>query len=117
MSRVTGMCYLNLNGSKLHSKEGATLKPGGPIQEIVTDVHGVVGTATEKHSHAEVKATLIHTAELDVVALQNLAEATLVFETDTKQRYLVREASTIGELEFKGKEVEVTFGGHPAEKI
>jgi hypothetical protein len=49
--------------------------------------------------------------------LQSIEDATVIFETDTGQSYLVRGAATEGEVEMKGKEVDITFTGQPAELV
>ncbi|KJH68393.1 phage tail tube protein [Chromobacterium violaceum] len=66
---------------------------------------------------AEVKFTLRHGSDEDVVALQQLEDVTLIFETDNGQRYLVASAGTVGEVELKGNKVEVTTAGNPAELV
>ncbi|AUH51219.1 hypothetical protein CXB49_10560 [Chromobacterium sp. ATCC 53434] len=53
----------------------------------------------------------------DVVALQQLEDVTLIFETDSGQRYLVANAGTVGEVELKGNKVDMTMAGDPAELI
>ncbi|WP_024303325.1 phage tail tube protein [Pseudogulbenkiania sp. MAI-1] len=117
MAKLTGIVYVNLNGSRLRSKPGASLKVGGAIRKAETDVNGFAGHSTEEIKPAEVKCTLLHADDTDLVALQQIEGATLVFETDSGQRYLVRDAGTEGEVEMKGKEVDITFTGAPAERV
>lgn len=117
MSKVTGMCYVKLNGIPLRTQPGASLKPGGPVVEMVSDVNGVVGPTTKEIKAAEVKAKITHTGDLDVVAVQAIRDQTLTFETDTGQRYLIRDASVIDVVELSGKELDVTFSGQPAERV
>ncbi|OWY40065.1 hypothetical protein CEK28_04840 [Xenophilus sp. AP218F] len=117
MAQMTGMVYVTLNGQRKRSKPGASLKPGGKIKEAVNDVHGYCGTAVKEIKGAEIKFTIPHASDEDVVALQNLADVTVLFETDSGQRYLARGADTVGEVELKGNEVEVTLSGQPAELV
>jgi len=117
MARMTGVSYITVNGRRLRSKPGASLKPGGRIREGIADSNGFCGNATKEIKGAEVKLTLPHAADDDVVVLQNLEDATVLFETDSGQRYLVREAGTVGEVELKGNEVELTLSGHEAERV
>lgn len=117
MARLTGMTYVLINGQRLRSKPGASLKPGGAIQKAQTDAYGFAGHATEEIKPAEIKCTLLHDDSTDVTALQQIRGATAIFESDSGQRYLVREAGTEDEIEWKGKEVELTLTGAPAERI
>ncbi|EEG08229.1 phage tail tube protein [Pseudogulbenkiania ferrooxidans] len=117
MAKLTGIVYVNVNGARLRSKPGASLKVGGPIQKAESDVNGFAGHSTEEIKHAEVKCTLLHADDTDLVALQQISGATVVFETDSGQRYLVRDAGTEGEVELKGKEVELTLTGAAAERV
>ncbi|MTD32410.1 phage tail tube protein [Paludibacterium denitrificans] len=112
---MTGLCFININGRRVRSKEGANMKPGGLIQEPVNDANGYCGMANKENKNSEVKFIIPHSSEDDVTALQAMKDATLVFETDSGQRYLIRDAGTIGEVDFKGKEVDITMGGAPAE--
>ena len=117
MSNVTGLCYVRVYGQRLQSKEGATLKPGGPVAEMVTAVTGVVGAATKELQAAEIKAKIVHTGDLDITAVQRWRNFTATFETDSGQRYLIRNASVVDAVELSGHEVDVTIGGQEAERV
>ncbi|OQS44027.1 phage tail tube protein [Chromobacterium haemolyticum] len=117
MAKMTGLCSIKLNGANKRSKPGATLKPGGAIREPVTDSNGVCGLAVKEYKPGEIKFTIQHGSDEDVVALQNLEGVTALFETDSGQRYMVRDAGTVGEVEIKGNEVELTLAGQPAERV
>lgn len=114
MAKMTGICYVEMNGSRVRSKD-ASLKPGGPISKAVTDDNGVNGHATEEIKPAEIQFTLPHGDDVDVTALQRVRGATAVFETDSGQRYLIRNAGTEGEVALKGKGIDITLSGEPAE--
>ncbi|KMN47932.1 hypothetical protein VL04_00665 [Chromobacterium violaceum] len=90
---------------------------GGKIREQIKDANGPCGLATKEVNGAEVKFTLRHGSDEDVVALQQLEDVTLLFETDSGQSYLVANAGTVGEVELKGNKVEVTMAGNPAELV
>lgn len=117
MARMTGLCSIKLNGVTKRSKPGATLKPGGVIREPLSDSNDFCGLAAKEIKHGEIKFTIQHGSDEDVVALQNLDDVTALFETDSGQRYMVRKAGTMGEVEIKGNEVEITLAGCPAERV
>ncbi|MEO9385305.1 phage tail tube protein [Chromobacterium phragmitis] len=117
MARMTGVVYITLNGQKKRSEGDASLKVGGKIREQIKDANGPCGLATKEVVGGEVKFTLRHGSDEDVVALQQLDDVTVLFETDSGQRYLVASAGTVGEVELKGNKVEVTMAGNPAELV
>lgn len=117
MAKITGLVSIKVNGATLRSKPGASLKPGGEIQKAETDSSGFAGHSVDEIKPGEIKCTLLHAGDTDVVTLQRIRDATVVFETDSGQTYLVRQAGTEGEVEMKGKEVDITFTGAPAELV
>ena len=115
MNKVTGLCWIMVNGVKLHSEAGATLNPGGPIAKPAVSTSGFVGLFTDEIQAAKLKFKLMHTGDIDVVMLQQLRGVTLVFETDSGQRYLIRNAGTTDAIEFSKNSVDMTMEGAPAE--
>lgn len=117
MAKLTGLATVKVNGATLRSKPGASLKVGGPIKKAESDSNGFAGHSVEEIKPGEVKCTLLHAGDTNLVTLQAISDATVIFETDSGQTYLVRQAGTEGEVELKGKEVEITFSGAPAELV
>lgn len=116
MAKVTGLVYISLDGTKLHSEKGSELDVGGASKEPQMSVHGLVGHAVEEIKPAVITATLIHSADIDVTALQAW-EGNALFETDTGQRYQVRNAAMQGTLTLATNRVKVTISGQPAQLI
>jgi hypothetical protein len=114
---VTGQVYLTLNGALLRSKEGATLDLGGAELESVFDAFGRVG-AKSKPAASKIECTIIDVAgsdhETDFVGLKN---ATIQFETDTGNKYLVTGCDVMQPPKLDGGEATVVFEGDPAKKI
>ena len=79
----------------------------------MASVHGLVGHSVEEIQPGKITCTLVHTANIDVVALKNW-EGNAVFETDTGLRYMVRDAAIEDDITLKGAEVPVTITGQPA---
>lgn len=117
MAKVTGLCKVKVNGVTLRSKPKAELKVGGPKQKAATDVNGFVGHEVEEIMPAEIKTTLVCDENTNPVALQQINGATVIFEADSGQSYMIRNAGTEGEVSWKGAEVEITLSGAPAELI
>lgn len=114
MAQKTGRVSVEIDGNTLASKPGASMRLGGRRRTTeMSDQGSHYYTETEEAS--QVVCTLIHTAETDLVSIQDFI-GTVTFVTDTKKRYVINDAvcEQIGSLE--NGEVEVTFGGPPAEQ-
>ncbi|UGA37588.1 phage tail tube protein [Chromobacterium haemolyticum] len=108
------MVYITLNGQKKRSEGDASLKVGGKIREQIKDANGPCGLATkEVNGGEEVKFTLRHGSDEDVVALQQLEDVTVLFETDSGQRYLVANAGTVGGGGAEGQQGGSHHGRQP----
>ena len=114
---VTGLVYISINGQRVHSEPDATFKPGGPAKKAAMSVLGYVGSYADEIKPSEVKFKIRHTDDLDVAMLQGLQNQTLTFETDSGQRYLMRGATVIEEVELSKTFVEITMQGAPAELV
>lgn len=114
---VTGLCYININGQRVHSQPDATLRVGGKIAKSAMSVLGFVGQYTDEIQAAQVKFKMIHTGNIDVTTMQQLREQTVVFETDSGQRYLLRNAGTVDAVELSKNVLDVTMEGAPAELV
>ena len=117
MAKMTGLCFIDINGSRIRSKPDAKFSPGGPIKEAVMDVNGHCGQAVTEIKAAEVKFTIPHGNDVDVVALQQLDDVPVTFQTDSGQTYLIRNAGVTEAIELSGKDIEVTMSGAPAELV
>lgn len=108
-----GRATVKLDGKALRSKPGASIQLGGYRREYaLTDQRE--GYYTETEVPAEVKCTMPHMSDTDLVALRNFKNGTVQFITDHKRVYTVPNAC-FGEMgEVTNGEVEVTFRGEPA---
>lgn len=112
--KVTGIVKIFVNGALQRSKEGASLVLGGKERTAQTG-HSVYGYS-EKVVPSEVEFTLAHTADSDIIALNETVDATFRFETDTGVTFLVTNAFVTTPLKLTGGEgdVEVAMQGDPA---
>jgi hypothetical protein len=114
MAQVTGIVKIYLNGSLQRSKEGASLVLGG-YEKTPQSGHSLYGFS-KKFQPAEVEFTMSHMADTDLIALRDLEDTTLKFETDTGLSYVVTGATLTTSPKLTGGEgdVEVTMQGNPA---
>jgi hypothetical protein len=115
MAKATGRVSVKVNGETLRSKPGASIKIGGVTREDEPNDQGTVDFR-EQTEPAEVKATMVHVSTTDLIALRNFVNGTVNYETDTGVVFTVggAYAKEVGEL--SNGEVEVIFGGNPAEQ-
>lgn len=117
MAKVFGRATVKVDGgTTLKSKEGASLVVGGVTREDEPNDQGTVDYR-ENTQPAEVTATLVHTTELDVIGLQKFAGGPVNFELDTGEVFVVPGAYVKEIGSMSSGEVEVTFGGNPAERL
>ena len=116
MARMTGQCYVYLDGKKIRIKD-AELKPGGKIRKPVMDSSGHCGNKVEEVVASEITGKSAHGDDIDLVALQDYHDGTATFQTDSGQTYVVRDAATTEALKLGSGEIDITLSGAPAEKV
>jgi hypothetical protein len=118
MAQITGRCVLSVNGAMLRSKTGANLSGVGGVQRKAVMGHQVWGYA-EETTAPKIEATLAHTADLSLVALSQVVDATVTFEADTGATWILRHAwceTAPGVSDGEG-DVKVTFTGLTCEEM
>ena len=116
MPQVTGICKVYVNGSLYRTLEGAKINVGGYERTPVVG-HSYYGT-TQKLVPATVTFDIAHMADTDLVELGAIEDATLRFECDTGQTYMVANASWAKPSELTGGDGKATgeLVGEPAIK-
>jgi hypothetical protein len=116
--QVTGTCIIQQDGMSLRSKDGAKLAMGGKERTAVY-ADGLLLGPSEKPIASTVTATLAHTADSDLISINDAKNVTLTFLCDTGKRYVVRGAFCTKPCELTGGEgeVEVEFMGQPAAEV
>lgn len=117
MGQVTGTVYVNMNGKRLRSKEGASLDMGG-FERTAQMSNGTVAGFSEKPVPAVVSCTLLHMSDTDLKEINDFQDGTVTFETDTGLTYIVNEAFTTKPCKLTGGEgeIECEFSGLPADE-
>lgn len=115
---VTGVVVLKINGRSIRSQDGATLKLGG-LNRTARMADGQIVGFSAMPVPSEITAELLHTSVSDLEAINNLADGTLTYETDSGVVYTISNAFCTTPPEVKGGEsssVSVTFQGKAALK-
>lgn len=93
MAKILGRVYIRVDGMTLSSIPGTgKLDPGGVERTPVMTDRGFVGY-TEKPVHAEVEAEIVVDSETDIIKLGNTVEASITFEADSGQVFVIRNAA------------------------
>ncbi len=90
--RITGRAIIYVDGKTIPSENGATLNPGGESKK--PERHGGVTYYTTEEVPPSVECRVNHTADVDILALSNMENVTVLFECDTGQKYLIRGGTT-----------------------
>jgi len=114
MSQVTGKAIIRVDGEELRSLDGATLNPGGQSREAVKGggkIHGY----KESDMEPTVECKIAHTKDVSLKKLGAITDATVIFETDTGKRFVLRNAwvseppaldATAGSVDLKWAAIE-----------
>ncbi|WP_018169089.1 phage tail tube protein [Thioalkalivibrio sp. ALMg9] len=108
MTQITGKATVKVDGDELLADANATLNPGGNNREAVLGPRGVQGFREESVA-PELEVTVRHTENTDLIALARITNATVTFETDTGDAYLLRRAFTTEPPPLSSGEGNVTM--------
>lgn len=114
-NQVTGRVFITVNGSRLASHPGAKLNLGGVSRTGVAGDTGVHGYS-EKTEIPFIECTISHKADTDLVALAAWANETAVFQTDTGQTHLLRNAWQAKPPELSKGEIALRLEGITCER-
>lgn len=96
--QITGKATIYIDGQRIQAENGAKANPGGVSRQF--ERHGGRTYGKEEEVPPSVECSVLHTADTDVVALGNISNATVIFECDTGQKYVMRGASTENPVEI-----------------
>ncbi|APB78613.1 TPA: phage tail tube protein [Pasteurella multocida] len=115
-NQYQGVAYVRCNGTEYASADDATLTPGGVTRATVkgSRVYGYQETPEE----ATVEATFYNNAETDVLALKDITNATIEFETDVGQTYLLANAWVVDAVTLSSKgEIKIKFAAVQCKRV
>ncbi len=92
-SKYLGRAFIRINGQTLASLPGtAKLNPGGVERTPVTGDFGFLGY-TEKPMHGEIECEIAVNADTNIDAINKTTDATITFEADSGQVWILRNAA------------------------
>ena len=117
MAQLLGRAYIKVDGALLRTNTGAKIDLGGAIRAAVVGnaVHGY--SEAVKQSSVECEISLAAGDSLE--SIRNIKDATITFEADTGQVYVVRSAWLTEPpvvSEGDGGKIALKFEGQPAEE-
>lgn len=113
-----GRAFIKTDGSLLETMPGAKIDIGGVARKEVVGSHG--GGFAEEHKLATLDCEIMMGPETSLAAIGAIDDATVTFECDTGQIYVMRNAwvaETPAATEGEGGKVPVKFQSEPAEEV
>lgn len=95
---ITGKAIINIDGQQLRTENGARLNAGGFNRN--PERHGGETYYMEEDVAPTMECTVLHTAETNIIELSDITGATVIFEADTGQQYILRGAFTTEPVEL-----------------
>jgi hypothetical protein len=116
--QITGKATVKVDGEELLADVDATLNVGGVSRQAVMGPHGVQGFQESPEAPA-LSTTVRHTAKTDLIALGKITGATVLFETDTGDTYMLRRAFVTDTIELGSGNgnVRLNWGAFGVERI
>lgn len=118
MAKIFGRAFIRVNGATLASMPGSgKIDPGGVERSPVVGDSGFLGY-TEKPVHGEVECDIAVDANTDIGALNKTTDASITFECDSGQVFVMRNASLATPVKAQSGDgkASVKFIGSPAEQ-
>ncbi|RMG58795.1 MAG: phage tail protein [Gammaproteobacteria bacterium] len=118
MPQLLGTAYIKVDGDLLRSNPGAKIDLGGQVREPVVGAGTVHGYA-EKTKEATVECEISLAKGDSLETIRSITNATITFECDTGQVYIVRHAFLTDPpvlSEGEGGKIPLKFAGMPAEE-
>lgn len=119
MSQRFGKAFIKLGSDLLESMPGAKLDLGGVTRSPVNGSNKHLGFS-EAVKEGMLECEISVGKDTKIEELAKTTNATVIFECDTGQKYMVREAFLTEPpvmTEGDGGKTSLKFAGHPAERI
>ncbi|NHB89191.1 phage tail tube protein [Photorhabdus tasmaniensis] len=114
--QYTGIAYIRLNGKEIQTKDGAQLTPGGVTRDPVigSRVYGWQQTPKE----ARLSCVIPQGPGVSLFMIKNMVDATIEFECDTGERFMLANAWCDGNVSLTSKgEISAEFIGIECKEI
>ena len=115
--QLTGKAIIRVDGEVLAAENGATLNPGGVSRD--PERHGGDTYYTEQEVPPSLEASVLHTKDTNIIALSNITGATVHFEADTGQQFILRGAFTTepAALDASSGKVNLSMSARSVDKV
>ena len=112
MSDILGEVTIRVNGKELKTKTGSTLNPGGFTRTQHTG-GGKVRGVSKRYTPPSIETVIAAAADVDVIEINAIENATLVWEGDNGVTYMMTGAATaeVAPLREESGDIAVTFFG------
>lgn len=116
--QITGKAIIRVDGQQWRTEDGATLDVGG-VKRTPKVGGGSVYGYSEETAPPELECKVYHTKDTDVTAINKITNATVTFESDTGDAYVLREAFVLepGKLEAKDGAIAVKMSGITCQRV
>jgi hypothetical protein len=118
MPKYLGRATIRVDGQVYETSAGASLDPGGVKRN--TQVYGQEVGYSEETAPSVLTCETKLDANTSIDTIRNIAAATVMFECDTGQSYVIKDAFLTQPPAFKdgaGGNVSLNFSGPPAEEM
>lgn len=118
MSRLFGQATIRVNGKVYNTKKGAKLNPGGTKRTPRLGSHST-GGFTEERVNSQLDCVVLIGEGDSIVEINRITDATIEFECDTGQSYIIRGGYCLDPVELTEGEGEgaVVFAGPMAQEL
>lgn len=117
--QLFGRAFIRVNGQTIASLPGSSkLNPGGVERSPVNGDFGFLGFS-EKPVNAEVECDIAVDSTTDIVALNRTIDATITFEADTGQVWVMRNAALAAPVSLQSGDgkASIKFIGSAVEQV
>ncbi|MDI5994408.1 phage tail tube protein [Pseudomonas sp. MDMC216] len=115
--KVTGVATIRVDGREMPTERGATLNPGGVNRP--SRMAGKRVFFNEEPVAPTLQCTVLHTEEIDLIDLNTITNATVLFECDNGQDYMLTGAfvTETNELNSAEGQVRLNMAARRCERI
>ncbi len=114
-NKLWGQTTITADGAQLPTEGKSSIEVGGPVRTAV-EADNKAGFFTTATKPSKVECTVLIGAGTSLVALQAIENATIVFECDTGQTYIISNAYVADAVSGSEGKAKVTLQGPPAEE-
>lgn len=117
-NQIIGQARVKADGDTLQTKPGASLELGGPVRTAQRGDYEA-GGFSEETAESKLSCTLLVKRGTSLTDLRRIDNATVTFEADTGQVYIIRNAYVADGITLTagGEGATVVFQGPPAEEF